>query len=158
MPHTETQVKAKIRSPYNETTTRLSTWYHSILRLSLGTPVIVYPERQPLIQPSPSPGVPRPSLASENPPRHSSGDLHSYQTTTSSSRSVSFIRPVETSSVLHSSDKGLFCHSIMEKVKRSKVAHYANKLAVQSEPNLTTAQLMLFNHDLKPACSPSAGA
>jgi NCS1 family nucleobase:cation symporter-1 len=38
----------------------------------------------------------------------------------------------------------------MERIKRSKVAHWSNKLAVESEPNLTTAQLMLFNHDLKP--------
>jgi NCS1 family nucleobase:cation symporter-1 len=38
----------------------------------------------------------------------------------------------------------------MEKVKNSKVAYWADKLAVESEPNLTTAQLMLFNHDLKP--------
>jgi NCS1 family nucleobase:cation symporter-1 len=38
----------------------------------------------------------------------------------------------------------------MEKVKQSKIAHWSNKLAVESEPNLTTAQLMLFNHDLKP--------
>jgi NCS1 family nucleobase:cation symporter-1 len=38
----------------------------------------------------------------------------------------------------------------MEKLKRSKISHWSNKLAVESEPNLTTAQLMLFNHDLKP--------
>ena len=38
----------------------------------------------------------------------------------------------------------------MEKFKESKAAYYANKLAVESEPGLTTAQLMLFNHDLKP--------
>jgi hypothetical protein len=38
----------------------------------------------------------------------------------------------------------------MERVKNSKVAYWADKLAVESEPNLTTAQLMLFNHDLKP--------
>lgn len=38
----------------------------------------------------------------------------------------------------------------MERVKRSKIAHWSNKLAVESEPNLTSAQLMLFNHDLKP--------
>lgn len=44
---------------------------------------------------------------------------------------------------------------MMEKVKRSKVAHWANKLAVESEPGLTTAQLMLYNHDLKPVCLPS---
>lgn len=42
----------------------------------------------------------------------------------------------------------------MEKLKRSKVAHWSNKLAVESEPNLTTAQLMLFNHDLKPVGIP----
>jgi len=38
----------------------------------------------------------------------------------------------------------------MERLKRSKIAHWSNKLAVESEPNLTSAQLMLFNHDLKP--------
>jgi NCS1 family nucleobase:cation symporter-1 len=31
----------------------------------------------------------------------------------------------------------------MEKVKNSKVGHWSEKLAVESEPNLTTAQLML---------------
>jgi NCS1 family nucleobase:cation symporter-1 len=46
----------------------------------------------------------------------------------------------------------------MEKVKRSKLAHYANKFAVESEPNLTTAQLMLYNHDLKPVCKSDAMA
>lgn len=34
--------------------------------------------------------------------------------------------------------------------KKSKVAHYAKRLAVESEPGLTTAQLMLYNHDLAP--------
>lgn len=38
----------------------------------------------------------------------------------------------------------------MEKVRDTKVGHYLDKLAVESEPGLTTAQLMLFNHDLKP--------
>ncbi|KAF2189081.1 uracil permease-like protein [Zopfia rhizophila CBS 207.26] len=38
----------------------------------------------------------------------------------------------------------------MEKVKNSRAAYYANKLAVDSEPGLTATQLMLFNHDLKP--------
>ncbi|KAF1828474.1 uracil permease [Decorospora gaudefroyi] len=38
----------------------------------------------------------------------------------------------------------------MEKLKGTKAAYWAGKLAVESEPNLTTAQLMLFNHDLKP--------
>ena len=34
--------------------------------------------------------------------------------------------------------------------KKNKVAHYAERLAVSSEPGLTTAQLMLYNHDLAP--------
>jgi NCS1 family nucleobase:cation symporter-1 len=38
----------------------------------------------------------------------------------------------------------------MEKVRTTKVGHVLDKIAVESEPGLTTAQLMLFNHDLKP--------
>jgi len=38
----------------------------------------------------------------------------------------------------------------MEKVRNSKFAHFIDKLAVESEPGLTTAQLMLANEDLKP--------
>lgn len=38
----------------------------------------------------------------------------------------------------------------MEKLKQSKVRYYADKLAVEAEPGLTNAQLMLTNHDLKP--------
>jgi len=38
----------------------------------------------------------------------------------------------------------------MEKVKSTKVAYYMGKLAVENEPGLTNAQLMLHNHDLKP--------
>ncbi|KAJ4347707.1 uracil permease [Ascochyta clinopodiicola] len=34
--------------------------------------------------------------------------------------------------------------------KKSKAAHYAQRFAVESEPGLTTAQLMLYNHDLAP--------
>lgn len=40
--------------------------------------------------------------------------------------------------------------AIMEKIRESKVARIANKLAVSSEPGLTNAQLMLTNFDLKP--------
>lgn len=39
---------------------------------------------------------------------------------------------------------------IMEKIKNSKAARLVDKLAVESEPGLTNAQLMLTNHDLKP--------
>ncbi|KAH8599375.1 permease for cytosine/purines, uracil, thiamine, allantoin-domain-containing protein [Bisporella sp. PMI_857] len=38
----------------------------------------------------------------------------------------------------------------MEKVKSSKFAHFMDKVAVDNEPGLTNAQLMLHNHDLKP--------
>ena len=38
----------------------------------------------------------------------------------------------------------------MEKVKKTRVAYYVDKLAVSSEPGLTNAQLMLTNFDLKP--------
>jgi NCS1 family nucleobase:cation symporter-1 len=34
--------------------------------------------------------------------------------------------------------------------KKSKMAHYMGKLAIESEPGLTNAQLMLYNEDLKP--------
>ncbi|KAH6642153.1 uracil permease [Boeremia exigua] len=34
--------------------------------------------------------------------------------------------------------------------KKSKIAHYAQRFAVESEEGLTTAQLMLYNHDLAP--------
>ncbi|KAL9108250.1 MAG: hypothetical protein Q9227_006988 [Pyrenula ochraceoflavens] len=40
--------------------------------------------------------------------------------------------------------------SAMEKLTSPRLRHYANKLAVESEPGLTNAQLMLTNHDLKP--------
>ena len=50
----------------------------------------------------------------------------------------------------HSSDESYFFDYIMEKFKSTKLAYWANKLAVESEPGLTNAQLMLNNHDLKP--------
>jgi len=105
------------------------------------------PEREPLIQPS---HHARGALASSSldPPR--CGDSH--QAAASSSRgATNFIRPVATSAVWHSSqDASFFDSAFMEKVKNSKAAAWASKLAVESEDGLTTAQLMLFNHDLKP--------
>ncbi len=50
----------------------------------------------------------------------------------------------------HSSDVSCFFNNIMEKVKPTRFAHFMSKLAVDSEPGLTNAQLMLDNHDLKP--------
>ena len=50
----------------------------------------------------------------------------------------------------YSADESAFFNYIMEKVKDTKLAHFWDKLAVESEPGLTDAQLMLNNHDLKP--------
>lgn len=42
----------------------------------------------------------------------------------------------------------------MQRGQTSKLRHFADKLAVkQIEPNLSTAQLMLVNEDLKPGMS-----
>jgi NCS1 family nucleobase:cation symporter-1 len=38
----------------------------------------------------------------------------------------------------------------MKRQKKTGWAKWADKLAVESEPGLSTAQLMLTNHDLKP--------
>jgi NCS1 family nucleobase:cation symporter-1 len=38
----------------------------------------------------------------------------------------------------------------MSRAKPSKISHWGQKLAVESEEGLTTSQLMLFNHDLAP--------
>lgn len=84
-----------------------------------------------------------------------SSSLHSRNTSTSSPRRL----PSSSSSdihsrdiVFHSSDEsgGWFLDFIMEKVKNTKVGYWADKLAVEAEPGLTNAQLMLNNHDLKP--------
>ena len=42
----------------------------------------------------------------------------------------------------------------MEVEKPSKLRRFADKVAVQSEPGLTNAQLMLTNFDLKPGKDP----
>jgi hypothetical protein len=67
--------------------------------------------------------------------------------TTTSYQHVSRINP-EVS--FHSSDESNFFDFILEKVTNTRFAHFANKLAVSSEPGLTNAQLMLTNEDLKP--------
>ena len=56
----------------------------------------------------------------------------------------------ESQQIYHSSDESYIFDFIMEKVKSTKFAHFVEKLAVESEPGLTNAQLMLNNHDLKP--------
>jgi NCS1 family nucleobase:cation symporter-1 len=52
--------------------------------------------------------------------------------------------------IFHSSDEPYFFDFIMEKVKSTRLAHLLEKVAAESEPGLTTSQLMLNNHDLKP--------
>lgn len=82
---------------------------------------------------------------------NSSSSLHSRNTSTSTSSSS----PSDIFSgdiIFHSSDEsgGWFLDFIMEKVKNTKIGYWADKLAVDAEPGLTNAQLMLNNHDLKP--------
>jgi NCS1 family nucleobase:cation symporter-1 len=36
------------------------------------------------------------------------------------------------------------------RARKSKAAQHAERFAIESEPGLTTAQLMLYNHDLAP--------
>ena len=51
---------------------------------------------------------------------------------------------MKASAVHHSSDDSPpFNWPVMEKVKNSKVGYWSSKIAVESEPGLTTAQLML---------------
>jgi NCS1 family nucleobase:cation symporter-1 len=45
----------------------------------------------------------------------------------------------------YSLDESQLLEFIMEKVKNNKFAYYVDKLAVESEPGLTNAQLMLNN-------------
>ncbi|CAL3972778.1 unnamed protein product [Diplocarpon coronariae] len=50
----------------------------------------------------------------------------------------------------HSPDEHAFLDFVMGKFRGTKLASWADKLAVESEPGLTNGQLMLHNHDLKP--------
>jgi len=50
----------------------------------------------------------------------------------------------------HSSDESYLFDLIMEKVKSTRFSHFVDRFAVESEPGLTNAQLMLNNHDLRP--------
>lgn len=92
-------------------------------------------EEEPLLHKDPSSPTPPP-------PRNSLRDL-GQRAGASNSRTGSRIhyRPHRSSSRIA---------AIMEKIRESKVARIANKLAVSSEPGLTNAQLMLTNFDLKP--------
>ncbi|TGO88914.1 hypothetical protein BPOR_0134g00010 [Botrytis porri] len=89
-----------------------------------------------------------------------SSSSQARNTTTSSSKRLSSRRLSLSSSsdihfrdiVFHSSDEsgGWFLDFIMEKAKNTRIGYWADKLAVEAEPGLTNAQLMLNNHDLKP--------
>lgn len=58
--------------------------------------------------------------------------------------------PPEQRPSFHSSHESCGFHIAMAKLKSTRLATYVDKLAVESEPGLTNAQLMLNNHDLKP--------
>ena len=49
-----------------------------------------------------------------------------------------------------SSSSAIISDEFMEKGRRSRLARFVDKLAVESEPGLTNGQLMLANRDLKP--------
>ena len=92
-------------------------------------------EEEPLLQKDPDSHSPSPLKSSlrdldqrSGPPNSTTSSRHLYRPHRSSSRIA----------------------AIMEKLRESKVARIANKLAVSSEPGLTNAQLMLTNFDLKP--------
>jgi NCS1 family nucleobase:cation symporter-1 len=50
----------------------------------------------------------------------------------------------------YASDESHLFDFIMERIKSTRMGQLLEKLAVESEPGLTNAQLMLNNHDLKP--------
>lgn len=89
----------------------------------------------------------RPTLQS-NPSLHHRRIPSSPSPSSSSSSSNLNLRDL----VFHSSDESgnWLLDFIMEKVKNTKIGYLADRLAVESEPGLTNAQLMLNNHDLKP--------
>lgn len=100
-------------------------------------------EREPLISSSSSSVAPIPAT-----PR---AVRHSTRTAGAN------LSPIETNHLLRREaqfnevNEEPYCFdAIMEKLKDSKFSYWANKLAVKSEPGLTTTQLMLTNFDLKP--------
>src|SRR5689334_16560486 len=82
------------------------------------------PERVPLIgssgSSSPGPSSPGPST----PTRY-------FQANANASAASPFIRPIVTRRHFHSSEEDSIFSFAMEKIKSSKVAHYADKLAVE---------------------------
>lgn len=72
--------------------------------------------------------------------RHSTPDLYPENSHSNRDRRFQY----------HSSDESHYFESLMERVKETRLARVVDKLAVESEPGLTNAQLMLNNHDLKP--------
>lgn len=106
-------------------------------------------EREPLLPSSLSTGPTRPPPPPRHMPLHdpaACGGYHNHAESSSGSSSCS-IKPDAAVAfrVVHGSDESSFLNwPIMEKVKNSKLAHWSSKVAVESEPGLTTAQLMLL--------------
>ena len=84
-------------------------------------------------------------------PRQESGNLSASQLRPESVHEDTFL---ETTPLLQHDGAGLTSPpidiGIMGTIKGSKVWAFFDKIAVDSEPGLTNAQLMLTNHDLKP--------
>lgn len=101
-------------------------------------------ECEPLIA---SPSSPSSSPRSTTPciVRHSTHSISANQTRAESSRQILPRAPSVTDN-----EELNCCKFTMGKWKNSKFGYYADKLAVEAEPGLTTTQLMLTNLDLKP--------
>lgn len=120
----------------------------SLSRISINPPDQgpAEPEREPLIS---SPASSSSSSSPRAPPRQTAAGA-------AGSTQQFAVKSPPRSPGSSSSDSLLGTHrdpslaSVMEKVKTSKLAYYLDKIAVQSEPGLTSTQLLLTNHDLKP--------
>lgn len=101
----------------------------SSLARSNSAEIVAGQERQPLIQRSSF------SSSSSTPSRHSLRGTNSGANHISGQNRSNKLKDDEDSSFL--------VDFIMEKLKDSKIAHFANKIAVDHEPGLTTTQLMV---------------
>jgi NCS1 family nucleobase:cation symporter-1 len=117
-------------------------------RQSIDTGRHLYPRPRSPTDRETSPLLAGPSTEFQRARRHTNDSLTiSFQTL-----SVPLNHPQigKTHTVQHCSDESYFFDCIMEKVKSTRIAYFVENLAVESEPGLTNAQLMLNNHDLKP--------
>lgn len=133
----------------DEVDIELSEWHFSSSPrgsfYSLATVDADQDECEPLIASSSS-SSPSPRSNTPRIVRHSSHSVSANHTRGESSYQIHSGAP----SVTESEEATNYFEYTMGKWKNSKFGYYANKLAVEAEPGLTTAQLMLTNLDLKP--------